>query len=174
MKMTENFKVEKNERGFYFLDINYGIHSKERFRLWVHPSFVKEKDGREYVEFPIENSKIEITERGSYVLRRKEGWIVWVIEWRSGYRGSASVEVIGDGVEVIKEMKVLHSPLGNLGETAVVFFNIPVNIKAKVICRRSGRRVSEEERRGIEYEICGKEISEVVDEDIEKLLKEGE
>jgi hypothetical protein len=174
MKMTKNFKVEKNERGFYFIEIHHDIHSREIFRLWIHPYFIhKDEEGKEYVEFPLENAKIEITEKGSFVLRRKQGWIVWVIEWRSGYRGSANVEVLGDGVEVIKKIKVLHSPLGNLGETELVFFNIPQNVKAKVICKRTGRHVSEEERKGIEYEVCGKEIYEVRD-DVEKFLKEEE
>jgi|YNPMSStandDraft_2_1061718.scaffolds.fasta_scaffold12618_2 hypothetical protein len=124
------------------------------------------------LSLPLVGTRIYKTKKGSLVLRPAEPnhWVAFITE-RSGYRGTASldVEAVGGKVEIVTSGKEYHSPRGSLGETAWALVNVNAE-KVRVHARITGRRVSNSD---FSYLLLptGEKIEEV-EKDVETLLLE--
>jgi hypothetical protein len=110
-------KKEVDGTVFYYCPFGSETHGTPSFILWVSSKLIeKDEEGRDYLKFPVINAKINITEKGNYVLKPIEGWITYNVGVRCGYRGHSSYKIInpeGDEVEVL--YRIYESPRGNLG-----------------------------------------------------------
>lgn len=72
--------LERDKRGFYFMDVGNDEKGRPYFRLWVHKRLVRHDYGMaSYVEFPLANARVERTKYGLRVLRPSKGWTTfWV------------------------------------------------------------------------------------------------
>jgi hypothetical protein len=140
----EGVKVQiqfKDNKYPYFedkdLDIT-GIGSRKRGRIiYVSGRFVKEKDGKNYIEFePINsialkliNAKMIQTEKGTLVIKYEPNSVLYVLEIPSGYRGSSDVEILNGDCQ---KTEVLMSPAGSLGEVKHIWCNGNAEIQYKI------------------------------------------
>lgn len=137
--------VNRNDRGFGYIEFVAGSHDHVKTRVWVHNDLIQEKDGREYVEFPIRGGWITKTEKGSLVLKKwPQDAVVFHIEIPSGYRGSARIDRIAHGpgtgeLVVVATGSAYHSGQGSLGDTAWALVNSDGPIE--VFGTASGRRI---------------------------------
>ena len=139
--------VERNQAGFKYCDFHYGSHDKQRFRLWINRMIQLDSDPDktgEYLQFPVEDAVIDITEKGTYVLRYIHGFVTHCVTIRSGYRGGAMIQDLRGG-SLVKEIKLLHSQTGSLGETHMAFIYAPIDSPVDIQWRRSGRKVDQNE-----------------------------
>jgi YHS domain-containing protein len=119
--MALKLKVDKKEvegKTFYFLEIGRKSHGRPDFILWVSHKLIKKEEDREYVEFPVPNSRIFVTEKGTRILKPYAGWNTYYFCWPSGYRGTSEVKVLQKVPESESEMYEFvkyASPQGSLG-----------------------------------------------------------
>lgn len=115
-------EINRNERGFGYIEFCSGSHGRIKTRIWIHNSLVSCEGEREFIEFPVQNSFIQKTEKNSLVLREKEGGIVYHIQIPSGYRGTAEINKVNNG-EIVASGNEFHSGQGSLGNTAWAIIN---------------------------------------------------
>jgi hypothetical protein len=125
-------------------------------------SLVKDDD----LEFPVRDAQIQRTEKGTLVMRPADCNTVYLVEIKSGYRGSASINEITGG-EVVASGNRYHSGQGALGSTAWAIVNSPTDW-IKVTGRRTGRRVDENDVAFYLYP-DGHRV-EAINDELEKLL----
>jgi hypothetical protein len=126
-------------RTYYFTDVGSGRHGRASFRLWVNGNLVKtDEEGKEFIEFPIENARIVKTEKGSYVLRPASGWYVFNAGIEAGYRGTSAFRVLEPEEAEIFEYVIYHSPVGSLGISHYALINTQKD-KLKIKWERDGR-----------------------------------
>ena len=114
-------------REFFYVDVGKETHGHPSFRLWVHHSLVKkDSEGNPYIEIPAQNVKIIRTEKGTVVLRRAEGWNVFLIGIPCGYRGESWFEIMEPSIADadIFPYKVYDSEVGSLGISTYALVNI--------------------------------------------------
>jgi len=137
--------VEINEKGFKYLDWMHGTHQKRRFRVWLSRDVQTDYEDQflgEIANFPLEDSGVDITQKGTFVLRFVPDFITYLVSIKSGYRGSAWIEDIR-GARLLKEWKVFHSPLGNLGETHWAIYFAERDNPVQIKWHRTGRHVEQ-------------------------------
>jgi len=169
MDAIHNITYSINERGFACITFVSGSHDHERTRIWVHHTFVSEKE--QEIAFPMKKAKIYRTQKGSLVLRPgKKEENVYYIEIPSGYRGSAEIsDIKGGKTEIIAKGYKYHSGRGALGETAWALINSDSEF-IEVYGRRSGRRIDDPK---VEFKITsdGKK-EELIDKEVCSILQE--
>lgn len=137
-------QIQKNPKGFAFIEWSYGAHDRYSKRVWVNNAIpvVTDDNGGENIEFPVQNARVQTTEKGNYVLKPGKG-TVFLHSVRSGYRGSASIELAeGQTGEIVFNISQLHSGLGSLGLTAVALMQSDGDsIDVRWHC--SGRRIDQ-------------------------------
>ncbi len=140
----EGIKVQvqlKDNKYPYFedkdLDIT-GIGSRTRGRvIYISGRFVKEKDGKNYIEFEqispivvkLSNAKLMKTEKGTLVIKFEPENTLFVVEIPSGFRGSSDVEILNGDCQ---KTEVLMSPAGRLGEVKHIWCNGNAEIQYKI------------------------------------------
>jgi len=183
----EGIKVQiqfKDNKYPYFEDKDLNITdigSRKRGRIiYISGRFVKEKDGKNYIEFePISsialkltNAKIMQTEKGTLVIKYEPNSTLYVIEIPSGYRGGIDTKFLNG--ECI-ESNVLMSPAGSLGVVDHIWCNGNAEIQYKI----SGRTRTAGFGRLIDYfgeNLSGKimikdgKVEVIFDEELDKLL----
>ena len=162
--------IQKNEKGFAFIEFYSGSHGHQRTRIWVHENFIRQTPYRETiineVLFPIREARIVKTEKGGMVLRPAPApSTVYLVEISSGYRGSSSLTNISEG-EIVAQGDAFHSGQGSLGSTAWAVVNGGESITVQG--RRTGRRIDKNEISLTLYADGRKE--EVIEREIEQLL----
>ena len=101
---------------FYYLDFGSESHGRTSFRLWINRRLIqKNEEGKEIVEFPAINARIERTPKENYVLRPAEGYTTFDIYVSCGYRGGSSIEILRPEPEIVLDYFVYRSPRGSLG-----------------------------------------------------------
>jgi len=134
-------EVQRNERGYAYLEFCAGSHDHIHTRIWLHNSLIQED---KTINFPVMGAWIFTTEKGSLVMRPREGGVVYHATISSGYRGSAKIKTCSspDGeCEVVATGQEYHSGQGALGETSWALVNSDGPIE--VYGYRSGRRIDE-------------------------------
>lgn len=104
---------------FPYLDFDWAKYGDEDWgrpiKLWISSTFLqKDEEGRYYVQFPLKNARIFKTEKGTLVMRRNEGTMVYYVRVPGGFRGGADFEVLSPHFEVLK-FKNFRSPKGAIG-----------------------------------------------------------
>lgn len=95
MKIKFYPKTYLIENEFFFYNDFMGFNLKEiNFRLWYHRSFIKEKEGKMYISFPLKNASIKTikTESGDdihYITPSKN--IIYVVVVHCGYQGNSQI-----------------------------------------------------------------------------------
>ena len=139
----ERMKVEKKEvegNIFYFSKIGEEEHGKPSFLLWINKNVpLKQDECGIFIEFPIKNSKIRITEKGNFVLYPSIGWTVFKVGVPCGYRGTSTFEVLEPKIEIeVLPFKCFSSQLGNLGISSYALISTKSS-NVKIRWERSGR-----------------------------------
>ena len=130
--------VQRNERGFAYVQFQGGSHDHVRTRLWIHEGCLT-KDGEEVTcPFPAKNAEVKKTEKGTFVMKPGSGTVVYA-DIVSGYRGSARIDEVRGG-EIVFSGASYHSGQGALGETAWALIN-GTGPHVEVFGTRTGRRV---------------------------------
>jgi len=179
--MKERFELQMKkieEKILYYMDFGDEGHGKPSFRLWVNQNLVKtEKGWTPYIEFPLENAKIERTEMGNFILRPVSGWNVFWVSVKSGYRGNAYFEVISppkNEVDIF-EYKYFHSSRGKLGISIGGLINVQPE-KLIIRWKRSGKLHGDASHGITIYKLNGTDetIEDISDwELIKAILEEG-
>ena len=140
--------IERNERGYGYLELMSGSHDHKRTRVWVRNELIEPgpEENDEIRPFPVRDAWVYTTQKGSFVLRPRVGGVVYLVEVVSGYRGTAQIEKCaapaGECIVVAAGHKY-HSGQGALGETAWALVNSDGPIE--VYARRTGRRIDQPE-----------------------------
>ena len=95
--------------------------------------------------FPVRNAKISKTEKGSFVLRPDEQFMVHDVFVSCGYRGSSSLKII-EPLDVGTDSFpycVYSSQTGSLGISDGALVNVLSGETLKIQYRRSGRRIEQ-------------------------------
>jgi hypothetical protein len=71
-------KAIKGKKILYHLDIGSEDNGKP-FRLRVYQNLIQKDGDNEFLEFPIRNARIYVTDKGTKILRPKKGWNVFYI-----------------------------------------------------------------------------------------------
>ena len=100
---------------FYFIDFGSEAHGRTSFRLWINRQLVKETDEGAELNFPVVNACIEKTQKGSYVLRPKQGYTTFDLFVPCGYRGSSELEILQPEPIILLNYYKYRSPRGSLG-----------------------------------------------------------
>jgi len=119
------------------LDItNIGHRTKGRM-VYISNKFVKEEDGKKFIQFQrmgeiavkLDNAKITMTEKGTYVVKYEPNAILYVVEIPSGFRGGIETQYLGGQC---LESLVLRSPSGSLGYIVHIWCNGNAEIQYKI------------------------------------------
>lgn len=139
--MKASYREAQGQK-FWFVDFGSEVHGRTSFRLWVSERLLQDaEDGGKELTFPVVNTQIITTGKGSLVLKPGKG-VVYDVYVRSGYRGGAEIELL---TPVVKELpyRVYHSARGSLGvsEGKLVFLSqaSPLSFRWK----RTGRLYGE-------------------------------
>jgi hypothetical protein len=135
--MQVEYKTDEKLNRYPFVDIGSGYHGRPAYRLWISPSFITKEGEWEILEFPIRGAEIQKTEKGNYVLRKKEDSVVYNLYVRCGFRGSASFEILSDERETFPYTHY-HSGCGALGVSEGALVNHPYT-SLKYRWSKSGR-----------------------------------
>ena len=159
---------------FYFVDFGSEVHGRTSFRLWIHRSLVQksDEDEGEFIEFPVKNSKVFITEKGNFVLRPAEGWTTWDVYIPCGYRGGSEFKVLEPEDAEFTTYKVYSSPLGATGISKGALVSAPTD-KIKIKWEKWGRLYGKPPKGISVYYADGKreEVEDIEDiEEIEELI----
>lgn len=158
--MKVEYREDEKGQKFPFIDVGSETHGRSSFRLWVASRLLtKNKDSELELAFPVVNAKITKTEKGSLVLRYTEGWTVYEVFIRCGYRGSSSLKVVEpDGTESFPYC-IYSSQTGSLGTSDGALVNVLSGKTLKIQYHRSGRRI--DQPNGIMIFLPSGEIKEI-------------
>jgi len=132
-KFGVNFK-ETPDGLFPYLDIGRETHGRISFRLWVSHKLIDE--GK--IVFPLKATIVR-TEKGSFVCKPSDDYLVHYIVVPSGFRGSSSLEVIRPDNAEVYPFLIYHSPRGHLGISQGALIVVLASEKVYVKWRRTGR-----------------------------------
>jgi hypothetical protein len=176
VKMKQRLYVDKKEiegKIFFYKNFGKGYHGKVNFRLWINKQVIKFDDNnKEYIELPCENARIVKTEKGNLVLRPCEGWYVFDVGVKCGFRGESDFEILDPKDCEIFRYVIFDSPLGSIG---VSKYGLVSTTSTKITLRwwRSGRLYGKPNKGIIIIHLDGKE-EDFPDQDGLEALKEIE
>lgn len=133
--------IERNDRGFAYFELASGFRGYQTRRIWCRNDMVQAtKTGKEYIDFPINNGIVQVTEKGGLVIVHHVGWVVYLVRSSSGLHGTVSIEIsvptTGKSVIVATDHEFFYSG-ASLGESAWAIINSTGPIVVNI--RRSGR-----------------------------------
>lgn len=169
--MGEEKSVQRNPRGWTYIEFVAGAHDHVVTRVWVDERLITGfGDHNDVVEFPVRDAWIDATKAGSLVLRPRTGGVVYYVTIASGYRGTASIATCrrhhGECL-VMAAGDEYHSGQGALGATAWALVNADGQIEVRG--HRSGRRV-DDGTVAVTYHPDGSVIDLVDDDEIQTLF----
>lgn len=160
--MKVEYREDEKGQKFPFVDVGSENHGRSSFRLWVASRLLtKNKDGIEELVFPVKNAKISKTEKGSFVMRPTDGYMVHDVFVHCGYRGSSSLKIIEPldiGTDSFPYC-VYSSQIGSLGTSDGALVNVLSGKTLKIQYHRSGRRIDQPD--GIMLFLPSGEIKEI-------------
>lgn len=160
--MKVEYREDEKGQKFPFVDVGSENHGRSSFRLWVASRLLtKNKEGIDELVFPVRNAKITKTEKGSFVMRSTEGFMVHDVFVHCGYRGSSSLKIIEPmdiGTDSFPYC-VYSSQTGSLGTSNGALVNVLLGKMLKIQYHRSGRRIDQPD--GIMLFLPSGEIKEI-------------
>lgn len=145
MQTTKELKFSKNI--YPHIYFNHSLHSASTLRIFFHKSIgdsLLDYDKYTLPDSILHDKKLLKTKNNNLLLVNDQDYTVVILEQESGFRGDANIEILDENIEHIKIFKY-HSPLGNIGETCFVIFNLKKGQTINVKTTRTGRRVTEKE-----------------------------
>jgi hypothetical protein len=140
----KSFMIRKKEidgKTYFFIEVGAERYGKPSFVLWINRKLINPEE-QQFLEFPVVDAKIEVTEKNNRVLRPAPGWWVACVYVECGYRGWSSLGVAEPREEFLETFlfDVYHSPRGNLGVSSGKLVNVPPGYdKIIVDYSRTGR-----------------------------------
>ena len=177
MVVREYLRVERTEDGFLYAWVGSEDHGRPSFRLWInraYKSLLKEEEGwlgrRElHLPLPVEG-KVEITPKGSKVLRPAKGWRTLLLYVPCGYRGDSKITPELPEEAVVIPFYEYASERGSLGVSEGLLISVPESaFPFKVHWERTGRLYGEPSE-GVNLVTKEGEVKELPPEDVEALL----
>jgi len=160
--MKVEYREDEKGQKFPFVDVGSENHGKSSFRLWVASRLLtKNEEGELELIFPVRNARITKTEKGSFVMRHDEQFMVQDVFVSCGYRGSSSLKVLEPldiGTDSFPYC-VYSSPTGSLGTSDGALVNVLFGKTLKIQYHRSGRRIEQPD--GIMIFLPSGEIKEI-------------
>lgn len=140
------FEVNQNARGYYYVDLGVGRNP----RLFVNRKLVAlEADGKPILNFPLWNSVLTQTQKGTWVLRPQQGYLTFHLALDGSYRGESRFLTEGVIELPILRYYYLRSPRGALGTYERIIFSVPTErLPVRIPWRRSGRYFHRHQRYG--------------------------
>lgn len=158
--MKVEYREDEKGQKFPFVDIGSEAHGRSTFRLWVASRLLtKNQEGIDELIFPVKNAKITKTEKGSFVMRPTEGFMVHDVFVHCGYRGSSSLKIVEPLGTDSFPYCVYSSETGSLGTSDGALVNVLSGKTLKIQYHRSGRRIDQPD--GIMIFLPSGEIKEI-------------
>lgn len=128
---------------FYYCYIGSETHDKPTFLLWVSSKLIKQRkrEGKieEYIQFPVKDAGIIVTEKGTKILKPDYGKVVFYLMPPAGYRGDSEISILTDVINEF-DFRYFHSQRGNLGISKGKIATVDKkNLPIKFRWERSGR-----------------------------------
>ena len=98
--------IQRNERGYAYMQFQGGSHNHVRTRLWIHEGCLTKKGEETTCPFPVWNAQIKKTEKGTFVMTPGSGTVFYA-DIVSGRHGSARITTLKTWLSGIWQ----HSPL---------------------------------------------------------------
>lgn len=138
-----NFIRPQKTDDFYYVEVK----DQARFlRVWVSRKLLHfEEPGEEPgIKFPLVNAVIETTQKGTLVLRPRDGYWTTIVRVEGGYRGGARVTDITPAPAQSVEIVEWASPRGSLGYSILKIMTYPSHVtEFTVSWERDGRLYGE-------------------------------
>ena len=141
--------VQRDSSVFYRTSFGYVRHGRPSFHIWVNRRLIQYEN--ECFFFTLGKGKrIKTTEKGNYVVVPDEEYSIFIIGWKSGYRGTSDYEIISGNVELELPFEDWASPRGNLGVSTYALLSVHGD---RVIAKltRTGRLYGDAPEKVVEY-----------------------